>query len=301
MTANNGQDVSNRTPLPVVRQTVRDLLLRSPAYHALSPKQQREMASLMVRVCDTAARLVHEDMTSTAEVQSLLAQQQAVESGKTDGANMGRDQPLLATGQAAGDAYSGVTASRIAGTTRAILNAVSFPSFVADLINGVFKAMTNSNMAQIQSYIELLNNVAASTEGFADLNFGSDRARQWLVEQFPSAYMLEGGDDSGDGWGSDDSWGDGGWGNDGADGASERRVVLRPGAERPSDEGLRTALGLPDNTPIPSGDPETTLLPLVRQRLARTRQETLATLVRLGMQRIVIDGGRIHCLDALSH
>ncbi|MDX1417862.1 MAG: hypothetical protein R3293_26910, partial [Candidatus Promineifilaceae bacterium] len=34
--------------------------------------------------------------------------------------------------------------------------------------------------------------------------------------------------------------------------------------------------------------------PLVRQRLARTRQETLATLVRLGMQRIVIDGGRIN-------
>ena len=45
---------------------------------------------------------------------------------------------------------------------------------------------------------------------------------------------------------------------------------------------------------IPSGDPDRTLVPLVRQHLAQTRQQTLATMVQLGMQRIVVDGGRIH-------
>ncbi|MCB0208151.1 MAG: hypothetical protein KDJ52_02400 [Anaerolineae bacterium] len=293
MMTNNGQDVSNRTPLPVVRQTVRDLLLASPAYHELPPEQQREMASLMVRVCDTAARLVQEDMTSTAEVQALLVRDQATVPATAVRPKQEPRRAKLATAQSAGETYSGVAAGQIAGTTRAILNAVSFPSFVADLINGVFKAMTSSNMAQMQNYIELLNNVAASTEGFAALNYGPDRARQWLVEQFPSAYMLEGEEDSDDS-GGDDSWGDGGWASDEPDSTSGQRVVLRPDSQRPSDEGLRAALGLPDDAPIPSGDPDTTLVPLVRQRLARTRQETLATLVRLGMQRIVIDGGRIH-------
>ena len=48
--------------------------------------------------------------------------------------------PPLARAQSAGSEFSGVAASRVAGTTRDILNAVSFPRFVTELINGVFKA-----------------------------------------------------------------------------------------------------------------------------------------------------------------
>ncbi|MDX1417703.1 MAG: hypothetical protein R3293_26095, partial [Candidatus Promineifilaceae bacterium] len=255
MTTTNGRSSAGHSPLPIVRETVRDLLLASPAYHDLSAAEQREMAALMVRVCDTAARLVQEDMRSTAEVQSLFAHQQEVAPPPEPVRQ--RPQPPLAAAQAAGDAFSGVAAERIAGTTRSILNAVSFPSFVADLINGVFKAMTDSNLSQMQSYIDLLNNVAASTEGFADLNYSAYTARRWLVDQFPGSYVMEGEaeEQADDSWGGDDSWGDGGWGSEESAAADESRIRLRPGGQPPSDEALRAALGLPEDAPVPSGDP----------------------------------------------
>ena len=217
MNGGNGTSAVADAPLPFVRQSVRDLLLASPAYHELPPEQKREMAGVMVRVCDTAARLVAEELASGAAVQSLLDERENGATAEPAAA------PPLARAQAAGDAFSGVAARRIAGTTRAILNAVSFPSFVTDLINGVFKAMTESNLAQMQSYVELLNNVAASTSGFADLNYAPQRAREWLVQQFPSAFMLEGEEEElgGDDWGGDD----GGWGAE--EEPVERRVVLR--------------------------------------------------------------------------
>jgi hypothetical protein len=258
------------TPSPIVRQAVRGILLSSPEYRQLDPEQRRTLASLLVRVCHTAATLMQEETQNGQEVERLAAAQ-------------GLERvPPLARAQSAGSDFGGVAAQRVAGTTRAILNAVSFPAFVADLLNGVFKAITDNSIKQLQSYIDLLNNVTASTEGFADLNFASDRARAWLVEQFPSAFVLEG----------EEPEEDAGWG--GEKEAPERRVALRPGASMPSEEALRAALGLEPGASVPSGDPDRALVPLVRQRLAKQRQEMLGTLVRLGMQRIVVDGGRIH-------
>ena len=43
---------------------------------------------------------------------------------------------------------------------------------------------------------------------------------------------------------------------------------------------------------MPSGGVQE-LIPFVRRSLARNRQQMLATMVRMGMQRIVIDSGKI--------
>jgi len=60
----------------------------------------------------------------------------------------------------------------------------------------------------------------------------------------------------------------------------------------PSEGALRTDLGLEEGDSIP-GSPEA-LVPLARRRLSQTRQQTLATMVMLGMQRIVVESGRIN-------
>jgi hypothetical protein len=134
-----------------VRRVVRSLLLDEPAFHDLDGDQRQSLAESMVRVLSVAADQVAEEDAAGHEP--------------------------LAAAQSAGDEFSGVAAERVAGTTRAILNAVSFPRFVSDLLNGVFKAIVDSNMQQLDSYIDLLNNVAASSDGFADANLGPDRAR----------------------------------------------------------------------------------------------------------------------------
>lgn len=250
---------ASAAPLPHVRETVRALLLSTPAYGELDGSQRRKLAAAMVKVCQSAADLVQEELASEARAARPATR-------------------ALARAQNAGDDFSGVAASKVAGTTRAILNAVSFRDFVTDLINSVFQAMISSSQQQMQSYVELLNNVSASLEGFAGKGFSDDGARAWLADQFPGSFALV---DSGDEPDPDEP------------GAGTRMLELRPGASMPTEEALRAALGLGTDEAAPGGNPES-LVPFARRMIARQRQAMLATMVMLGMQRIVVDSGRIN-------
>jgi hypothetical protein len=284
--AHRGEDPSLADPLPVVRRAVRDVLAATPEYNALPSDQRRALASAMVRVGCTAANLIREEVAGDS---ALAAPRHAA--------------PTVAA-RALGDPEIGRAASRVADTTRAILNAVSFPRFVTDLINGVFKAMNDSNQAQLESYINLLNSVAASTEGFADANMGPARARQWILSHYPDAYELESDLDPLEPDASPEER---------AEHDAERREIklqLRSGGKPPPEAAIRADLGLTPADSVPAlGSPESGLVPLVRSRLAQMRQEMLATLVQMGMQRIVIDSGRISASmrfhidtrDAIAH
>jgi hypothetical protein len=238
--------------LPVVRENVRSLLLNSPAYHELPREQRAALAHSMVRVCHAASELIREEMENDRQVAP-------------------RRTTRLARAQTAGQQYSGVAAERVAGTTQAILNAVSFPRFVTELINGVFKAMVDSSIQQMQSFVELLNNVSASLDGFADSNIGADRARMWLAEKYPASFESSTDED---------------------DPEAGVRLRLREGASMPSEAALRTDLGLAEDESVPRGDPEA-MLPFVRRQLAKQRQGMLSTMVMMGLQRIVIESGSI--------
>lgn len=278
---NTYPNVTGETPSPVVRETVRNLLLSCAAYHELDPEKRQEIARAMVNVCQTAVSLLAEEANTTGIVEELAAPL-AYEPPKP----VPRQPVALA--QNAGEQFSGVSAQRVANTTQAILKAVSFPRFVTELINGVFKALIDSNQQQMHAYVELIKNVAASTEGFADANLAPDRARQWLVETFPGSFEIQGGPDE-----DTDP-------RDVAEEAQEARVRMKDGASMPSEEALRTTLGIAPGESIPSGDPERTLVPFARRALARQRQQMLATMVMMGMQRIVIEW-EVECVDAFSH
>src|SRR5260370_22858892 len=154
--------------LDEIRSAVRALLESSPAYGRLEPAHRRRLAQGMVRICYTAAQLKHD-------------------SGTLDENGAGQErQPALAMTQAAGGGFA-ASAQQAPEVARRILNAVSFPRFVTDLINGVFKAMLDSNIAQMNSFVELINNVSASVEGFADAQMAPDRARQWLAELYSAS------------------------------------------------------------------------------------------------------------------
>ena len=248
-------------PLPPVRESVRDLLLSAPAFHELDPESRRSLAQALVTVCHAAVALIREE---------ALSDEAAAARGPV---------PALATAQSAGTQFSGVAADRVAGTTRSILNAVSFPRFVTELINGVFKALVDSNQQQMRSYLDLIKNVATSTEGFADANLGPAGARRWLVESFPASFEFENPTDQD---------------TDPSEMSEEPRIRLKEGATPPSEDALRTMLGLSANETVSPGDPESGLVPLVRRNLARQRQQMLSTMVMLGMQRIVVESGRLN-------
>ena len=131
----DGPTTPDGQPSRAVREAVRDLLMSAEAYHQLSPDERRDFARSMTKVCQTAVSLLQEEVRS----EQLAA-----------GLGSGGPARAISLAQTAGSQYSGVSAERVAGTTRAILNAVSFPRFVTELINGVFKAIVDSNQQQMQ-------------------------------------------------------------------------------------------------------------------------------------------------------
>ncbi|KRD41338.1 hypothetical protein ASE38_17175 [Cellulomonas sp. Root930] len=263
-----------RSAGPVPRQDarvgVRELLSTERGFAALDDGTRRDLAGALARIGSAAL--------DNADVEGQ------------------RSSPAVSRGLSAGSEFSGVATDRLARTTRDTLDAVSFPRFVTELITGVFKAMNDSNQQQLTAFVDLIRNVAQTTEGFADSNVGVSGARQWLAERFPSSYVIEGAEEDAD---ADDLTGLD------PDERRERqaeiqaerdastRLVLRPGSRPPSEAALRTALGVPEGDSIAAGDPEA-LLPLVRQTLARNRQQLLATMVQMGLQRIVIESGRLN-------
>ena len=256
-------------PLPVVRRTVRALLESTPAYARLGAAERAVMANSMVRVAHAAALLVREELECARTLEAVNEEPAAEAPGA----------PPFALAQAAEVGAS--SAQRVAGVTQAVLNAVSFPRFVSELITGVFRAITESSIQQMNSYIELLNGVAASIEGFEGTAVGDGGARAWLAERYPGSFELSGSVDP------DETEPD-------PEDREQATLRLRPGAAPPAAEVLRVDLGLGPADPVPTGDPERVLVPLARRRLAKTRQEMLATMVMMGMQRIVVDGGRIN-------
>jgi hypothetical protein len=260
-------------PPPLVRQGVRALLADQQGFAALDDSTRRDLAGGLVRI--GAAALANDDVAGTRPPAP----------------------PVLARAQGnAGQEFSGVAVDRVAGTTQAVLNAVSFPRFVTELITGVFKAMNDSNQQQLTAFVDLIRNVATTTEGFADANVGISGARAWLAEKFPTSYEIQGGE--ADDFPEDLSRLD----------PEERRqrqaeiqaerdaatrIQLRPGGTAPTEAALRAAFGDTGGQSLSGSNPEA-LVPLARQILARNRQQLLSTMIQMGLQRIVIDSGRLN-------
>jgi hypothetical protein len=256
---------SARSPPPLwLRGAVREVLERAPGYQQLPDSSRKDLAQAMVKVSALAADLIAEE--NQAHLQAFTDAEQATPAP-------------LARAQEAPE--FGTATDRIASTTRNVLGAVSFPRFVTDLVNGVFKSMLDSTAQQMKMYVELLNNVSASAAGFERTQFSTGAVRQWLAEQFPDQIAYQPPDQDPD------------FPPDPEEEPEETRLTLRNGGSMPDAEALRAVLGLQPGEALDASSPEQ-LVPLARRQIARQRQQMLATMVMLGMQRIVIDSGRIN-------
>jgi hypothetical protein len=157
----------------------------------------------------------------------------------------------------------------------AFLAAVNFPNFVSSLVEGVFHAIVHSSIEQMKAYGELVANVAKSLNEFRDENVSENQGRDHLVQQFPDAFRIE--VDTAD------------------DGTRQPRVRVRDGVDE------QTALNringsMPLDKPLTSLDDDTAegqLVPAARTQLATSRQQLLATMVLMGINRIVVKDGKI--------
>ena len=184
----------------------------------------------------------------------------------------------LAAGMASGMPFDAASNRQLADVAQATLEGIAFPRFVTELVNGVFRGLIDANAQQIQAYVDMISGVTAATADSASAT-GPDQARLWLVQQFPDSYELGT---------SEDAWGE-------EQEAGTTVVRLREGRDGPPREDVAGILELTGEEAegFDTEEPEEGLLGKVRAYLSRKRQRVIASLLTLGMNRLVIDHGRI--------
>ncbi|MBD1844524.1 hypothetical protein H6F89_14195 [Cyanobacteria bacterium FACHB-63] len=267
----NGQGNLRTQPsaetLDLTRQNVRDLLLQSPAFQSLPIDKQREIANHTVQIASYLAEPegIRGDRLPMAQAAS------------TDPYAVGFADPVSGARPGAQEGVFTAQAAREgAAVAGLLLQQVNFPSFVSGLISGVFHSIVQSSIEQMEAYGKLVADVAKTLNQFRDENVSANQGRDHLVEQFPDLFQVD----------IDTGLFDGGGGP---------RVRLRDGVDE--DTALKRVNNLPiEGGPISSLDDETVeekLVPAARTQLATSRQQLLATMVLMGINRIVVTDGKI--------
>lgn len=184
-------------------------------------------------------------------------------------ANSGQPNQLNQPAPAGTSAPGPTATGRVGEVTRATLNAINFPEFVSSLITGTYQAITDASIQQMEAYAELLKNVAMSVDDFMSDNISNDSARDYLADNYDGLLTRE---------------------------VSNGKPTLKTNpntnnnAEMPSffkDLGFETPSDINDEAI------EEKIVPAARKSMAERRQQTLATMVLMGINRIVVDEGEI--------
>lgn len=263
-------------PKAEVRSAVQALLLKNPAFAQLPPATQQQIAHDTVQVADYLASPAGLDGSKLPSATAL--------------ANPGEAtfQERVAQVNKVGGEFQAAGAREGAEVAGRLLEKVNFPTFVASLIEGVFHAIVKASIEQMEAYGQLVSSVAKSLNTFRDENVSDNQGRDHLVEQFPDMFEI--------GMGGGDPFG-GGFGDEGSSGG-DPRVRLREGVDE--DQALsRVNASLPmEGGPLKSLDlqddaNERKLVQASRTQLATSRQQLLATMVLMGINRIVVTDGKI--------
>jgi len=164
-------------------------------------------------------------------------------------------------------AVAAVPAGSVNEVARDFLEDVNFPEYVASLIEGVFQAIVDASVKQMDAYGELLQSVAKTVDQFVQDQVSDGKGRDWLLATYPNLFER-------------------------VDGSGCLR--LRPGVNvARAISRLRFLPVEGELDQLDSGAIEAKLVPAARRRLATSRQQLLATMVMMGVQRSVSGRRRV--------
>jgi hypothetical protein len=263
-----------------VRPQVRKLLTDIPAFHVLPPDEQRAMAANMVKVMSYIAdpNGVVGTMPAQAPARPLPPLARAQE-----------DDPVEATKRALATSPGMVGKDFKAGAVRegvdqfgALVKKVDFPKFVGGLIKNVFQAIVESSIEQMRAYGELIANVSKTVDSFMQDNISAGAGRDWLAQKYPDALGVETSSNS-------SSFAEGG----AAPPVTASLVARGENAEVRLAEISHEMNLNPPVSDITDADAELRLVTAARLQMAKSRQQLLASMVMLGINRIVVTDGSI--------
>ncbi len=262
--------------LALVQGQVHALLQSSPAYYQLDEQQRDEMERNLSKIAAYSAALVQEDWALSKRLgqKPVLLRRTAVPAQAAAQPASRSSSPLAQA--AAGpkekekpaEEFSPRAAGKVAKITRDTLNAIAFPSFVADLIKGTYFAIIQATIQQMEAFGKLLANVAQTVDEFMASSITENQARDFLVSSFPSHFKIETTEE----------------------GAKAR---VRPNAPDTVPD-FKSTFGLTEEVEMDDDAVEDKLVPAARRKLAQNRHQMLAAMVMMGIQRIVVTSGRIN-------
>ncbi len=260
--------------LAAVRAPVRSLLERSEGFRALPPEQQREIATTMVRVASYMSNpdgLAREEFAQPVIAKTDTPRPAAQALSAVDDAKAKASAKL---GTFAGADFQAGALKQGTSEFRNLVGSVDFPQFVGGLIQNVFQAIVSASIQQMKAYGDMLKSVAQTVDQFAQDNISLDQARGWLADKYPDTLEVGHADDGDTPGFRLQARGEDGDANLGR--INQEMQLLKPVNDL-SDE-----------------DQEGRLVAAARMQMARSRQQLLASMVLLGINRIVITDGMIN-------
>jgi hypothetical protein len=238
-----------------VRTQVRALLERTPAYKDMDAESRKGIANGLVDVVSFLA----DPAAGQADFAEGLATKTGAEKVQD---RLAKKQDLVGKDFDAGALEAGTKAFK------EMVGAVDFPEFVSGLIEGVFTSIVDSSIRQMEAYGKLLEAVVKSVEEYAADNVTPNQARDYLQQRFPDTLTVR--IESGD-----------------------PRLALKEGAEEDALTRVKAAMGGED-VDLDDEESEAELARRAQLEMARLRQQQLATMVLLGINRIVVTDGLIN-------
>jgi hypothetical protein len=243
-----------------VESEVQALLARSTAFQALPEESRQRLFADMSKVSGYLA-----DKGWLAE--PTPARARALEDKKAPPSAVDQLKQRLAGPQ--DPAGKGFTAGAVREGTQQfgeLVQKVDFPKFVSGLVQGVFQAVVDASIQQMQAFGELLAATAKTVDQFAKDHISDAQARDHVANRYPSAVQV---DTSGEG-----------------------PARLRPRGE---DGGIDVGaeFGVP-GADLSDDDAEQQLVDSAKMEMAKSRQQLMATMVLLGINRIVVTNGHIN-------
>ena len=253
-----------------IGRQVEGFLRRNPSFSGLSVAQQAEVARATARVVEAMA----EGPPRTGDPYAAVMATSAVDArGASDSDAHAR------AGEIVGDASSLLKGSKAefgaaigVGVTQAarMVQEIDFPAFVASLIEGTFHAIVKSSIEQMKAYAEMVKSVSTSLNEFKDRNTTDNQARDHLASRYPRLMQINIVD-------------------------NQPRVQARPDIDTAELPDFARELGLDESiTDLDDETIEDKLVPAAREDLARTRQQLLATIILMGINRIIVTDGKIN-------
>lgn len=155
----------------------------------------------------------------------------------------------------------------IARRAGAMVNEIDFPGFVSQLVHGTFDAIVDASIRQMESYSSLVSAVAKTVDQFTEENVTFNQARDWLASRYPGDVAVK------------------------LPEANETEPQLVPRVEDASPVWLAD-YGL-EGQSLSTELLEQQILPQVRNKVGAERQQLLATMVMLGLNRVAVRDGSI--------